>query len=54
MLSDPEGDPDNFIVWSDEVYGCRDADDIAELPVSRVPYGGRAETVAKALSASGG
>lgn len=52
-LSDPEGDPDNFIVWNDEVYGCIDADDIPELPVSRIPDGGRASTIANALRSSG-
>jgi hypothetical protein len=53
-LSDPEGDPDNFIVWNDEVYGSKDDDEIADLPVSRIPDGGSAETVARALRASGG
>jgi beta-lactamase superfamily II metal-dependent hydrolase len=30
-------DNDEFYVWSDEAYGDRDGDDIAELPVSRIP-----------------
>jgi beta-lactamase superfamily II metal-dependent hydrolase len=30
-------DRDGFIVWSDDVYGDRDRDGVAELPVSRVP-----------------
>lgn len=30
-------DGDDFIVWSDEAYGDRDGDGMAELPVSRVP-----------------
>jgi hypothetical protein len=50
-LSDPAGDPDHFIVWSDEVYGCIDDDDIPELPVSRIPDGGSATTMAAALRA---
>jgi beta-lactamase superfamily II metal-dependent hydrolase len=32
-------DPDNFIVWSDDVYGDRDGDGLPELPVSRIPDG---------------
>ena len=30
-------DPDAFVVWSDDVYGDRDADGFPELPVSRIP-----------------
>jgi hypothetical protein len=30
-------DRDGFIVWSDDLYGDREPDGIAELPVSRVP-----------------
>ncbi|HSE51545.1 MAG TPA: hypothetical protein VLB00_05120 [Gemmatimonadales bacterium] len=33
-------DPDDFYVWSDEPYADRDGDDIAELPLTRVPDGG--------------
>jgi hypothetical protein len=32
-------DPDNFIVWSDDIYGDRDGDGLPELPVSRIPDG---------------
>jgi len=32
-------DSDNFIVWSDDVYGDRDGDGLPELPVSRIPDG---------------
>jgi hypothetical protein len=30
-------DPDDFTVWSDELYGDIDGDGVAELPVSRLP-----------------
>jgi beta-lactamase superfamily II metal-dependent hydrolase len=30
-------DRDGFVVWSDDVYGDRDADGFPELPVSRIP-----------------
>jgi len=37
-LGDAAGeDNDDFIVWSDEVYGDLDGDRVGELPVSRVP-----------------
>ncbi len=52
QLDDPEGDPDNFIVWNDEVYGCIDGDDIPELPVSRIPDGHSASILAAGLAAS--
>jgi len=32
-------DPDNFIVWSDDIYGDADGDQLPELPVSRIPDG---------------
>lgn len=35
-------DPDGFVVWSDDGYGDLDGDGLPELPVSRVPDGGRA------------
>jgi len=44
-------DLDQFIVWSDAIYGDRDGDGMAELPVSRVPDGHSAELVARALQA---
>lgn len=36
-LPAPTPDPDDFIVWSDDVYGDRDGDGLPELPVSRLP-----------------
>lgn len=44
---------DGFIVWNDEVYGDRDGDLMAELPVSRLADGGSAASLAAALSANG-
>jgi beta-lactamase superfamily II metal-dependent hydrolase len=52
-LSDPSADLDDFIVWSDDVYGCIDGDDLPDLPVSRIPDGKSAELVFRALSAGG-
>jgi Predicted hydrolase (metallo-beta-lactamase superfamily) len=46
------GDADNFIVWSDDIYGDTDGDFLPELPVSRIPDGNRAELVFAALQAS--
>jgi hypothetical protein len=45
-------DPDDFIVWSDAVYGDVDGDHLAELPVSRIPDGNSAQLVIAALCAS--
>jgi beta-lactamase superfamily II metal-dependent hydrolase len=47
------GDADNFIVWSDDVYGDFDGDLLPEMPVSRIPDGNRADLVFKAIQASG-
>ncbi len=44
-------DLDNFIVWSDELYGDRDGDLMPELPVTRIPDGRRADVVFAALQA---
>ena len=45
------GDPDNFIVWSDDCYGDRDGDrGLPEVPVSRIPDGHSPALVATALS----
>jgi beta-lactamase superfamily II metal-dependent hydrolase len=44
-------DADDFIVWSDDAYGDRDADRIAELPVSRIPDGKSADLLRLALGA---
>jgi hypothetical protein len=30
-------DPDEFIVWSDDIYGDREGDRLPEVPVSRIP-----------------
>lgn len=43
------GDPDNFFVWSDELYGDLDADGVAEIPVSRIPDGNSADLLQKAI-----
>ena len=45
------GDADNFIVWSDDIYGDADGDLLPELPVSRIPDGNRAALVFAALGA---
>ena len=47
------GDADNFIVWSDDIYGDSDGDLLPELPVSRIPDGNRAELVFAAVQAAG-
>ena len=44
-------DPDDFIVWNDEVYGDSDGDGLPEIPVSRVPDGKSASLVFTALQA---
>ena len=46
------GDPDDFIVWSDDAYGDVDGDRIPDLPVSRIPDGRSAALVVAALGAS--
>jgi beta-lactamase superfamily II metal-dependent hydrolase len=46
-----EDDEDNFIVWSDAVYGDRDNDDMPEVPVSRIPDGKSSRLVHNALHA---
>jgi len=47
------GDADHFFVWSDDPYGDRDGDGIAELAVSRIPDGKSADLVFAALAATG-
>ena len=48
------GDPDDFLVWSDDVYGDKDGRlGVLELPVSRIPDGGSAQLVRTALEAGG-
>ena len=44
-------DPDDFIVWSDDLYGSADADEIPEIPVSRIPDAHDANLLRAALSA---
>jgi len=44
------GDADDFIVWSDDLYGDLDGDRLPELPVSRIPDGNKATVVTAALS----
>ncbi|HKF42833.1 MAG TPA: MBL fold metallo-hydrolase [Thermoanaerobaculia bacterium] len=46
-------DPDDFVVWSDEIYASTDGDTIADLPVSRVPDARSARFLFAALEASG-
>ncbi|HJT36538.1 MAG TPA: MBL fold metallo-hydrolase [Pirellulales bacterium] len=49
-----DGDPyDDFLVWSDSIYGDRDGDGMAELPVSRVPDAKTPELVVRAMQAGG-
>src|SRR5262249_27813065 len=45
-------DGDDFIVWSDEIYGDRDGDAMPEVPVSRIPDGRRSDVVFAALQAA--
>ena len=47
------GDADDFIVWSDDIYGDTDGDFLPELPVSRIPDGNRSKVVFAAIQASG-
>lgn len=42
-------DPDEFIVWSDQLYGDRDRDGMGDIPVSRVPDGRSADLLLSAL-----
>lgn len=44
-------DADNFVVWSDDIYGDLEGDSLPELPVSRIPDGKNAELVWNALNA---
>lgn len=47
-----ENELDEFLIWSDELYGDTDEDSIGELPVSRIPDGKSFALLAAALSAS--
>jgi beta-lactamase superfamily II metal-dependent hydrolase len=44
-------DADDFMIWSDELYGDLDGDFMPELPVSRIPDGRKGEVVFAALQA---
>ena len=44
-------DADNFIVWSDELYGDEDGDFLPELPVTRIPDGLSKDVILGALQA---
>ena len=44
-------DQDDFVVWSDEVYGDRDGDGLPEVPVTRIPDGKSAQLVFTAIQA---
>ncbi len=46
-----EWDRDDFIVWSDDIYGDREGDLLPEFPVSRIPDGKSATLVMNALKA---
>jgi hypothetical protein len=46
------GDPDNFVVWSDQGYGDTDGDGLADLPVSRIPDGRSVDLLWAALSSA--
>lgn len=48
------GDSDDFIVWSDDVYGDVQGDSLPEVPVSRIPDGLSADLVFAAVQAAGG
>lgn len=50
LLSSNE-DPDNFIVWSDDIYGDSDGDGLPEMPVSRIPDAKSAGLISRALAA---
>ena len=49
-IGDVNSDPDHFIVWSDQLYGDTDHDQLAELPVSRIPDGHSASILRAALA----
>jgi beta-lactamase superfamily II metal-dependent hydrolase len=44
-------DPDDFVVWSDELYASLDGDTVADLPISRIPDGRSAALLRGALEA---
>lgn len=46
----PEQELDKFVVWNDDIYGCKDDDPLPDLPVSRIPDGGSVQLMLTALS----
>ena len=48
-LGPEDDDADDFIVWSDDIYGDSDGDGVAELPVSRIPDGKSSRLIFTAL-----
>jgi hypothetical protein len=46
------GDPDRWVVWSDDAYGDTDGDSFPELPVSRIPDFKKAEAMRAAVEAA--
>jgi hypothetical protein len=48
---DASFDSDQFLVWSDDVYGCIDEDDFPDVPVSRIPDGRSPDLMFAALQA---
>ena len=49
QLGHSSDDPDDFVVWSDQIYGDTDGDGMANLPVSRIPDARSAELVKNCL-----
>lgn len=43
-------DADDFVVWSDDIYGDNDNDMLPELPVSRIPDGGSLDLILACLN----
>jgi beta-lactamase superfamily II metal-dependent hydrolase len=54
QLGATTSDADNFIIWSDDVYGDRDGDGLPELPMSRIPDAKSSRLLLAALSAAVG
>ena len=53
VLGHDSADADDFIVWSDDIYGDIEGDGIPELPVSRIPDGCHAPLLLRAIQADG-
>jgi beta-lactamase superfamily II metal-dependent hydrolase len=52
VVGNRSGDPDNFVVWSDQGYGDTSGNGLGDLPVSRVPDGRLARLLSAALSSA--